>query len=261
MMRAPGPRALRSASAALRHQEHAGEIDRDHPRPQLGIGLVERRARRLAGIVHQDVDRPELAAGRAEAALDRRLHRSRRSHRSTCACGADRARHLFQRSAPPSGQRQRCARAPRARWRWRRRCRCRRRSPARAGRQRARAARHFATGCAAARARLVSYCVLADQVLLGPGDVGEADLRRLVQRPGRIGEMRARDRAQIGAAGGDDRIGVVGLGDRADRDGRNPDLVADLVGERRLEQAAVDRLLVLRRPGRTSSRSGRRRPP
>ena len=40
--------------------------------------------------------------------------------------------------------------------------------------------------------------------------------------------MRAGDGAEIGAAGGDDRIGLVGLGDGADRDGRECRLVADL---------------------------------
>ena len=52
-------------------------------------------------------------------------------------------------------------------------------------------------------------------------------------------------RAQIGAAGGDDRVGVIGFRDRADRHGGDADLVADLVGEGGLEQPAVDRLFRL----------------
>ena len=55
--------------------------------------------------------------------------------------------------------------------------------------------------------------------------------------------MRPRQRHQVGAAGGEDRIGVVGLVDIADRHGRQPRLVADPVAERRLEHAAIDRLL------------------
>ena len=65
--------------------------------------------------------------------------------------------------------------------------------------------------------------------------------------------MRSRDRAQVGAARRDDAVDVVGLEDRADRDRRDADLVADAVGERRLVHAAVDGLRVARRPGRTST--------
>ena len=56
--------------------------------------------------------------------------------------------------------------------------------------------------------------------------------------------MRPGERDQIGAAGGEDRIDMVGLVDVADRHGRDPALVADLVGEGGLEHAAVDRLAI-----------------
>jgi hypothetical protein len=86
---------------------------------------------------------------------------------------------------------------------------------------------------------------LAGIILLRPGNGVDTDLGGLVQRPGGIGQMRASDGAEIGAAGSDDRIGMIGLGNRTDGNGRNADFVADLVGERRLEEAAVDRLFFL----------------
>ena len=57
----------------------------------------------------------------------------------------------------------------------------------------------------------------------------------------RVGEMRAGQRAQIGAARGDDGIQMIGLGDVADSHRGDADLVADAVGERCLEHPAVDR--------------------
>ena len=56
--------------------------------------------------------------------------------------------------------------------------------------------------------------------------------------------MRPGERHQIGAPRGEDRIGLVGIGDVADRHRRQLGLVADLVGEWRLEHAAVDRLRI-----------------
>src|SRR6187399_1227703 len=47
---------------------------------------------------------------------------------------------------------------------------------------------------------------LGRAVLLRPLDVGVADARGLEQRPGRVREVRAGDRAQVGAAGGDDAV-------------------------------------------------------
>ena len=54
------------------------------------------------------------------------------------------------------------------------------------------------------------------------------DLRRLVQRPGRVGQVRPRHRAEVGTAGGDDHIHVVGLEDGAHGHGGDADLVAAL---------------------------------
>src|SRR5207253_7423139 len=87
--------------------------------------------------------------------------------------------------------------------------------------------------------------LLGRAVLLRPLDFGDADLGRLEQRPGRVREVRPRDRAQVGAAGGDDAVDVVGLRDRADGDRRDAGFVADPVGERGLVHAPVDRLLAL----------------
>ena len=57
--------------------------------------------------------------------------------------------------------------------------------------------------------------------------------------------MRPGNGAQIGATGADDRIGMVGFRNRADGDGGDADLVADLVGKRRLIKPAVNRLVVM----------------
>ena len=56
--------------------------------------------------------------------------------------------------------------------------------------------------------------------------------------------MRPGEGDQVGAAGGEDGVDLVGAGDVAHRHGRDAELVADLVGERRLEHAAVDRIVV-----------------
>src|SRR5215469_7599517 len=57
-------------------------------------------------------------------------------------------------------------------------------------------------------------------------------------------EVRARQRDEIGAAGGDDGVDLVRRRDRADAHGRERGLVADLIGKRRLEHATEDRLRV-----------------
>ena len=88
---------------------------------------------------------------------------------------------------------------------------------------------------------------------------GVALLRRGVQRPVRVVEVRAAERAQVGAAGQQDRVDVVVGGDGADRDRRDAGLVADAVGERRLVGAAERGPLVRRRPGRSRRRRRRRR--
>jgi hypothetical protein len=67
-------------------------------------------------------------------------------------------------------------------------------------------------------------------ILLGPRNIGHADLGDFMQRPRGIGEMGPRDRAKIGATRRDDRIDVIGLGNGADRDRVDMRLVADLIG-------------------------------
>jgi hypothetical protein len=51
------------------------------------------------------------------------------------------------------------------------------------------------------------------QVLLRPFDFGKPELRRRVQRSGRIREMRPGERAQIRPPRGDDAVHVIGLED------------------------------------------------
>src|SRR5262245_11330773 len=56
-------------------------------------------------------------------------------------------------------------------------------------------------------------------------------------------ERAARQRAHVGAAGGDDGVDVAVADDAADGHCRDAELVADLIAEGRLEGAAVDRAL------------------
>lgn len=49
----------------------------------------------------------------------------------------------------------------------------------------------------------------------------------------------------MATTGGDDGIDVIGLVDVADGDARDTDFVADAIGGRPLEHAAIDRLFVL----------------
>src|SRR5579872_6477008 len=65
-----------------------------------------------------------------------------------------------------------------------------------------------------------------------------------LQRKRRVNQMRAPERNQIGPAGGKNGINLVGRGDVADTHGRHACFVADLIGERGLEHAAIDRLRV-----------------
>src|SRR5690349_24630001 len=57
--------------------------------------------------------------------------------------------------------------------------------------------------------------LLALPILHRPFDIAETKLRRCVQRPIRIGEVRARERAQIRATGHENAVDVIGLEDRA----------------------------------------------
>src|SRR5438105_15478456 len=80
------------------------------------------------------------------------------------------------------------------------------------------------------------------EILVRPAHTLVAQLRRGMQRPIRVGQMRSRNRAQIGAARGDDAVGVIRFEDGADGYGRHAYFVAYAIGERRLVHAAIDRL-------------------
>src|SRR6185437_14478222 len=67
-----------------------------------------------------------------------------------------------------------------------------------------------------------------------------AEFCRGMQGPVWVGKMRPGEADQIGAAGHQDRVDVVGLKNVADRHGGHAGFVADAVGERRLKHAAVD---------------------
>src|SRR5215469_5872877 len=83
----------------------------------------------------------------------------------------------------------------------------------------------------------------ARKVLLRPPLSAVAEAGSGLERPGRVGEMRARQRAEIGAARGDDGVDVVGLVNVADRHGGDTYLVAHPVGEGCLPHATVHGLL------------------
>src|SRR6187549_3502074 len=89
---------------------------------------------------------------------------------------------------------------------------------------------------------LAVHLVAPAQVGLGPLHVAALQLGRLVQGPGGVGQVRARNRAQVGAARRDDAVHVVHFRNRAHRDGLYAHLVADAIGKRRLVHAAVNRL-------------------
>src|SRR5207244_12703223 len=61
---------------------------------------------------------------------------------------------------------------------------------------------------------------LARLILHGPPLVAIAELRRRMEGPVRIGEMRPRQRAEIRPTGCDDRVHLIGLRDVADGDRR-----------------------------------------
>ncbi len=101
--------------------------------------------------------------------------------------------------------------------------------------------RHTFVGwCVGAAAHPVEL-IAAGQVGFRPGLAAIAELRRRMQRPVRIGQVRPREAAEVGATRHQNRVHVVGLVDVADRHRRNAGLVANPIGERRLEHAAVDR--------------------
>jgi hypothetical protein len=67
---------------------------------------------------------------------------------------------------------------------------------------------------------------------------------RRVERPVRIAQVRPRERAEIGSFRRQDRVHLVGRGDVAHRHRPHTDLLANPIGERRLEHAPVHRRLV-----------------
>ena len=81
--------------------------------------------------------------------------------------------------------------------------------------------------------------LFSGKVLHRPLRVGVPELGCGVQRPARIGEVRPPERDQVGPAGGEDGVDLIGLGNVADRHRRDADLVANLIGVRRLEHPAV----------------------
>src|SRR5262245_40470443 len=96
---------------------------------------------------------------------------------------------------------------------------------------------------AVARA-IAENLLLAGEVLRRTMDARGAVPGRRLHAEIRVDEVRARQRDEIGAAGGDDGVDLVRGRDRADAHGRERGLVADLIGKRRLEHAAEDGLRV-----------------
>ena len=84
--------------------------------------------------------------------------------------------------------------------------------------------------------------IAAGPIRLGPSLTLIMGIGRRMQRPIRVGQMWSRQANESGAPRHQYRIDVIGLVDVADCQGRNPRLVADAVGEWRLEHAAIDRL-------------------
>src|SRR6266446_8492851 len=86
--------------------------------------------------------------------------------------------------------------------------------------------------------------LLAGEILWRTMNAKDAVPGRRLQAEIRVDEVRARQRDEIGAAGGDDGVDLVGGGDRADAHRGKRGLVADLIGKRRLEHTAEDGLRV-----------------
>src|SRR3954454_11333148 len=91
----------------------------------------------------------------------------------------------------------------------------------------------------------------AGEVLNRPGLLFVALLGGSVQRPMWIAQVRARQRAKIRTARGNDAVYLIRFRDVPDCDRRHASLVADAIAVRRLIHASVDRLGVFRSlPGR-----------
>src|SRR5882724_688226 len=85
---------------------------------------------------------------------------------------------------------------------------------------------------------------LARQIGLRPALFVKFLFRRGAQGPGRIRQVRPRQRAEIRPARCNDGVHVIRLENIAHCDGWNADLVADLIDERRLPHAPVHRPLI-----------------
>src|SRR5207253_121099 len=81
--------------------------------------------------------------------------------------------------------------------------------------------------------------VATGPILLGPSHAIVTLLRRRVQRPVGIDEVRTREAAEIGTAGGENAVHVIDFVNVPDRHGRDARFVADEIRERRLEHAPV----------------------
>src|SRR5262249_2391008 len=84
---------------------------------------------------------------------------------------------------------------------------------------------------------------LDGEVLVGPPEV-DILLAGGMARPVRIVEVTAGEHAQVGPAGGEDRVGVRVGGEVTNRHRRDVGLVSDSVAEGRLVEPPVDGLLV-----------------
>src|SRR6478672_9531842 len=80
----------------------------------------------------------------------------------------------------------------------------------------------------------------AVEILRRTVDVAVVELGGGAESPEGVDQVWPCQRNQVGAPGGEDRVGVVGFVDVADGHGRELAFVADAVAERRLEHAAVD---------------------
>src|SRR5690606_1590258 len=84
--------------------------------------------------------------------------------------------------------------------------------------------------------------VAPGEILGRPVDAAVVVIGCGMQREVGIGQMWPRQGAEIGAAGGDDGVYLVGRGDGTHRHGGDAGLLPDRIGERRLEHATVLRL-------------------
>ena len=100
---------------------------------------------------------------------------------------------------------------------------------------------HMMIAMSPSRFNVRSSCALPGEVLFGPRLFGVAKFCRGVQREMGVGQMGPGKGAQIRTARRDDGVQMIRLGDVADCHRGNADLVADAVGEWRLEHAAIDR--------------------